>query len=62
MFIVDMNVLSNTMASDPEAAANAMFGEDFADRVLPFDGEAAIAYADVFSARRRGGGRRRRPI
>ena len=38
-----------------EAAANAMFGEDFAGRVLPFDSEAAIAYADVFSARRRAG-------
>ena len=32
-----------------------MFGEDFAGRVLPFDSEAAIAYADVFSARRRAG-------
>ena len=38
-----------------EAAANAMFGEDFAGRVLPFDIQAAIAYADVFSARRRAG-------
>ncbi len=97
MFIVDTNVLSNAMASDPaptvaawiagqtpellfttsiclaeilsgiavlpqgrrrsslEAAAKAMFGEDFAGRGLPFDGEAAIAYADVFSARRRAG-------
>ena len=97
MFILDTNVLSNAMASDPapavaawiaaqppdllftvsvcqaeilsgiavlpqgrrraslEAAANAMFGEDFAGRVLPFDSEAAIAYADVFSARRRAG-------
>jgi predicted nucleic acid-binding protein len=38
-----------------ETAANAMFRDDFAGRVLPFDGEAAIAYADVFSARRRAG-------
>src|SRR5271163_1936063 len=97
MFIVDTNVLSNAMTSDPapavaawiagqtpellfttsicqaeilsgiavlpqgrrrsslEASANAMFSEDFAGRVLPFDSEAAIAYADVFSARRRAG-------
>ena len=32
-----------------------LFREDFAGRVLPFDSEAAIAYADVFSARRRAG-------
>jgi len=32
-----------------------MFRDDFAGRVLPFDGEAAIAYADVFSSRRRAG-------
>jgi len=38
-----------------ETAANAMFRDDFAGRVLPFDGEAAVAYADVFSARRRAG-------
>jgi predicted nucleic acid-binding protein len=38
-----------------EAAANAIFRDDFAGRVLPFDGEAAVAYADVFSARRRAG-------
>jgi len=97
MFIVDTNVLSNAMASDPapavaawiagqtpellfttsicqaeilsgiavlpqgrrraslEMAAHALFREDFAGRVLPFDGEAAIAYAEVFSARRRAG-------
>lgn len=38
-----------------EAAANAIFRDDFAGRVLPFDGEAAMAYADVFSARRAAG-------
>jgi predicted nucleic acid-binding protein len=38
-----------------QAAADAMFRDDFAGRVLPFDGEAAIAYAEVFSARRRAG-------
>lgn len=32
-----------------------MFMEDFADRVLPFDMEAAVAYADLFAARRRAG-------
>lgn len=37
------------------AAAQAMFLEDFDGRVLPFDMEAAIAYADVFAARRRAG-------
>jgi hypothetical protein len=38
-----------------EAAARAMFLEDFAGRVLPFDIAAAIAYADIFAARRRAG-------
>lgn len=38
-----------------EAAAHAMFSEDFEGRVLPFDSEAAIAYADIFAARRRAG-------
>jgi predicted nucleic acid-binding protein len=38
-----------------EAAARAMFMEDFERRVLPFDMEAAIAYADIFAARRRAG-------
>ena len=32
-----------------------MFLEDFAGRVLPFDTEAAVAYADLFAARRRAG-------
>jgi predicted nucleic acid-binding protein len=41
---------------DLEAAARAMmFLEDFVRRVLPFDMEAAIAYADVFAACRRAG-------
>ncbi len=40
---------------DLEAAAAAMFSEDFEGRVLPFDMEAATAYADIFAARRRGG-------
>src|SRR3984893_13875585 len=34
---------------DLEAAARAMFLEDFEGRVLPFDMEAAIAYADIFA-------------
>ena len=38
-----------------EAAVRAMFLEDFAGRVLPFDMEAAVAYADIFAARRRAG-------
>ena len=40
------------------AAAEAMFTEDFASRVLPFDEAAAIFYAEIVAARRRGG----RPI
>ncbi|MGH7154013.1 MAG: type II toxin-antitoxin system VapC family toxin [Acetobacteraceae bacterium] len=40
---------------DLEAAARAMFLEDFEGRVLPFDMEAAVAYADIFAARRRAG-------
>ena len=38
-----------------EMAALAMFREDFAGRVLPFDTEAAIVYADIFAARRSAG-------
>lgn len=36
-------------------AARAMFMEDFEGRVLPFDMAAAVAYADVFAARRGAG-------
>jgi toxin FitB len=36
-----------------EAAARAMFLEDFEGRVLSFDEEAATVYADIFVARRR---------
>ena len=38
-----------------EDAARAMFSEDFERRVLPFDMEAALAYAEFFAARRRAG-------
>jgi predicted nucleic acid-binding protein len=41
-----------------EAAMRAMFAEDFAGRILPFDSAAAHAYADVVAARRAAG----RPI
>lgn len=41
-----------------EAAAEAMFAEDFEGRVLAFGGEAARPYAEIASARRRAG----RPI
>jgi len=41
--------------SDLEAAARAMFSEDFDGRVLPFDMAAAVAYADLFAARQRAG-------
>lgn len=40
---------------DLQAAARAMFMEDFEGRVLPFDSEAATAYASIFAARRRAG-------
>ena len=38
-----------------EAAANAMFAQDFDGRVLPFGGEAARAYAQIAARRRRTG-------
>lgn len=41
-----------------EIAAEAMFDEDFGDRVLPFGGEAAHAYAQIAAQRQRSG----RPI
>ncbi len=37
------------------AAAQAMFAEDFAGRVLPFDAAAASHYAALFAARRQSG-------
>jgi plasmid stability protein len=37
------------------AAATAVFAQDFAGRVLPFDGMAAEHYADIRAARRRAG-------
>jgi toxin FitB len=38
-----------------EAVALAIFLEDFEGRVLPFDTEAAVFYADLFAVRRRMG-------
>jgi toxin FitB len=38
-----------------EAAARAIFTEDFDGRVLPFDAAAAAAYVDSCAARRRAG-------
>ena len=38
-----------------ETAAKTMFQEDFAERILPFDAEAAESYADLFAIRRRAG-------
>jgi toxin FitB len=37
------------------AAAAAMFAEDFANRILSFEGTAAARYADIVVARRRAG-------
>ncbi len=41
-----------------DAAIGAMFEQDFAGRVLPFDGAAADVYVEIVAARRRAG----RPI
>ena len=38
-----------------EAMAKAVFASAFDGRVLPFDGTAAAAYADIFAARKRAG-------
>jgi predicted nucleic acid-binding protein len=38
-----------------DAAAQAMFAEDFEDRVLVFDSEAATAYAQTMTERRAAG-------
>lgn len=38
-----------------QAAARAMFTDDFEGRVLAFDMQAAAAYADIFAVRRRMG-------
>jgi predicted nucleic acid-binding protein len=38
-----------------EAAAYAMFRDDFKGRVLPFDAASAVAYACMFAARKRAG-------
>lgn len=38
-----------------ESAAMAIFADDFDGRILPFDGAAAILYAELFAARRRAG-------
>jgi toxin FitB len=40
---------------DLQAAARLMFLEDFDGRVLPFDTEAAVAYASICASRRRVG-------
>jgi hypothetical protein len=40
------------------SAAKAMFAEDFSDRILAFNSDAAVAYADIAVARRKKG----RPI
>ena len=37
------------------AAATAMFAEDFAGRILPFEARAAARYPEIVLARRRGG-------
>ena len=38
-----------------EMAALAMFREDFAGRILSFDTDAAVIYADLFASRRSAG-------
>ena len=46
---------SGRRRTELEEAARAMFTDDFDGRVLPFDIEAASAYAEVFAARRKAG-------
>jgi predicted nucleic acid-binding protein len=46
---------SGRRRAELEEAARSMFADDFAGRVLPFDIEAAAAYAEVFAARRKAG-------
>ena len=46
---------SGRRRADLEEAARSMFADDFAGRVLPFDTEAADAYAEIFAARRKTG-------
>src|SRR5688500_6320358 len=38
-----------------EIAALSMFREDFAGRILPFDSNAAVIYAELFALRRSAG-------
>ena len=38
-----------------EEAARAVFANEFQGRILPFDSDAAAAYADLFAARRKAG-------
>lgn len=38
-----------------EMAALSMFREDFAGRILPFDSDAAVIYAELFALRRSAG-------
>lgn len=38
-----------------QAAAEKLFAEQFQDKVLPFDGDAAISYAEIVAARKRRG-------
>ena len=46
---------SGRRRADLEEAARSMFADDFAGRVLPFDTEAADAYAEIFAGRRKAG-------
>ncbi len=41
--------------TDLEEAARAMFADDLSGRILPFDRQAASAYAELFAARRKAG-------
>lgn len=46
---------SGRRRAELEEAARSMFADDFEGRVLPFDTEAAAAYAEVFAIRRKAG-------
>ena len=46
---------SGRRRAELEEAARAMFADDFAGRILPFDTETAARYAEMFAARRKAG-------
>jgi predicted nucleic acid-binding protein len=52
VIVLDTNAISELMQSAPD---RAVLAEEFAGRVLPFDGAAARRYADIVVLRRQAG-------